>query len=278
MRRMELTRWTVVRLTISGLAVSGCEAETAELGARGGEAGATAEIGGEELWTGHIEGLELVSGSLVGPDGIPTGYRYLSDFTLRLNRSDTVATGTLTYGDGPAPAVDPSKTYPPHAWNSRTSDLVVDGASLSLIGGLVDGARLRFGVSVAEGWTAWCEAQNPAYHSGGMETDGSDIPVYSCFPPSVASVTDAEGNCTYTYARQSGEPVTLDCAVGDVCNVYCECTEAGCDASASADFHQEFDLRLQGGVGEGTVSLVTWDQFSPYSSAVARVPVRLERQ
>ena len=170
---------------------------------------------------------------------------------LRLaSRAASAATGTVVFGEGTVPPVDPDEPYPP---DDRPTVVArpIEGFAYTLRDSLVADVRVRFSVETAEHYEEWCQGQT-AYL---FEDDIERSPEYACLPNRPADC-DPDGACV-TEDPVTGEQVTFEDWLIEYClwavtlDLPCACTAEGCGAGELRQI--DFDLRIDGDNAEGTV-------------------------
>jgi hypothetical protein len=236
--------------------VAGCVGQTVDLTPGTGTSSSSLVA---HRWTGYIEGYAPPSGS--------------SKLTLTLNSaSDGTLTGTLVFGDKPAPPPpsDPNVGYPPGSGSTPLDPANIEGFTYTVRNASFDGDRLRLGVSTADLWKAWCGLQQPvpagymigggSRNDSGIQDDGGglEITTYSCDPPSYGT-DDTTGECLASNVR-------VDCGKAALCtSMICDCTATSCTVNRSSS-DVELDLALTDGRLDGSASTVPYSGMESSSS------------
>ena len=165
-----------------------------------------------EVWVGHIENF----GPNPDLDGVEVRFARLDEEAVE---------GQVLLGEGPwndAYRLPPSNESIAAGGYGGVweTDPFATNFVYTLVGGSLDGNRLRFDVQPSELYCAWC-GELPVMHT----IDGG----YSCAPISGLMLTDAQG--PYLRAVDTGEPVHFSYQLVEGCSGgVCECDASGCTA------------------------------------------------
>jgi hypothetical protein len=182
--------------------------------------------GATETWTGYIENYQFASGS----DAVAVVFE---------SRDATSVTGTVVFGEGTPPAMNPCIGYPPTEdgmYDRRITSRPMEGFPFTQRAGRVQDGRVRFAVSLGEQWGQWCE-QQASY------LVNSELGYYSCVPGEAAS--RGPGGCRVRSAELEST-VFVDCGTLELCQglSVCDCDASGC--SAAEVMRITFDLHPDG--------------------------------
>jgi hypothetical protein len=218
-------------LPFAGL-LAGCRGEVLQLAPDGGSSNSTSELAFTGKWTGYIESYVLPSGS--------------STLTMNfVKQPDGTITGTVTFGDAPAPppATDPNVGYPPSSGATPLTPASIEGFPYTARDVSFDGPRVRLGISTLELWKGWCELQTSVQ----LMEQIAGMPVYGCVPSGFA--TDSSGVC-----YGNGAPQPIDCGKAALCTALtCDCTPTSCTVARSTS-DVTFDMQLTGTRMDGTIA------------------------
>jgi hypothetical protein len=220
-------------LPFAGL-LAGCRGEVLQLAPDAGSSTSTStsELAFTGKWTGYIESYVLPSGSST----------LTMDF---VQQPDGTITGTVTFGDAPAPppATDPNVGYPPGSGATPLTPASIEGFPYTARQISFDGPRVRLGISTLELWKGWCALQTsvPLMLQNGLGT------MYGCTP--VGYATDSSGVC---YGSGGSQPI--DCGSAALCTaITCDCTATSCTVDRSTS-DITFDMQLTGTRLDGTIA------------------------
>jgi hypothetical protein len=191
-------------------------------------------------WIGHLDGLQLPSGS--------TAVRLVISGANSLR-----VCGTMILGEEQAPwppPTNPDVGYPPdvannaeHAFSSYIS--VLEGVPLTLVGGRATPPRLRFRASYGQ-WREWCALQTP------YPCEGVAAPEYYCVPARGSGglaprVRYTQEGCIADYG---GKTIAVDCGKAALCfGGPCTCDAKAC--SAPPLWGMNYDVLVRGDTIEG---------------------------
>lgn len=164
--------------------------------------------------------------------------------------------GTLRWGDAPppAPVTDPARGWPDDERLGFESPVAFfyEGATYTLLEGVVRDNTVRFHVNSAELWKDWCALQTPYLHT--LSTSNG---IYQCMPdyqelhvaPSGPTATPAP--CTLDQA--SGPSILVDGGLCRICaSNICACNEAKCGANLIHAYpNPSFELVFEGNEATG---------------------------
>lgn len=177
-----------------------------------------------DIWQGHVENFQYFDES--------------DQVRFELLGTDPLE-GRITFGALPPPPTptDPDVGYPPDPYYApeHISGLV-PGFAYSLVDPVLEGNQLKFDISNAEPWNAWCGLQTPI-------ADAANGVGYMCVNNWGSS--NEGGVCTQTNPANPEEKQIVDCRKLELCSAGqpCVCTATGCEGKAFEDYH--FDLTLQ---------------------------------
>jgi hypothetical protein len=152
--------------------------------------------------------------------------------------------GTLRWSEGELP---PAPRNPDVGWPDDArlgfgggAAFFQEGASYTLLDGVMRGSAVRFRISAHEPWGAWCALQTPYY------APGSDS--YQCMPDYL-SLSQSSSARTCVLTRPDGSPLQIEVGKCGLCtSPVCSCNASECaanpnDSSASS---LSFDLSISG--------------------------------
>jgi hypothetical protein len=210
--------------TAIALVLAGCSSGPAvEVGEKGDSGGASSTA--TEVWTGYLEGVVLKGASPSNVTSFVTTDQVVLAFQTR---SGSSLTGTVVFGTGSPPPVDP-KVLPP----TFLDPAIIQGYAFPMRAGTVSDNRAQFVLDLSDQHQPWCGQQTPNLCDSPVTPEVDYY--YTCGP------------CGYCDAVAN--PVCLICAsTGE-----CQCTESGCSLVPSGAYPFAFDLTFQGDVANGTV-------------------------
>lgn len=182
-------------------------------------------------WNGYVEGTDI-------------------EFRLSIiSGGDDDLCGTVIFGEGPPPPppTDPDAYYPGESLN-KPGDLPAagpwSGYAYTLLDGSTSGSRVRFVLSMTEGYKEWCAMQEPIASRHG----------YFCAPQGESWI---EGDECFVINDLTNEEVTYPCDKFSLCmgNNACTCDETRCTAThdSPASGGLTFDFAVDGDEATGTV-------------------------
>ena len=197
---------------------------------------------------------------------------YAEAFTFETSHSDRIhlslnpeGIGTLEVGEGPAlpPPGDPSIGYPVESYAAFRN-----GFKYPVHGARIEAGRIRFGISPADVFGAWCALQTPVLNPD----DGT----YGCLPLLGESMNLAEGTCALLDWRNDVQ-IPVDCGKLALClsDPVCTCTASACgpgqfgDPVTLAGYSVLVDAALEAN-GTSLVGTLVYD--------AQRITIRLQKQ
>jgi hypothetical protein len=157
--------------------------------------------------------------------------------------------GTLRWGDGPPPEpiADPERGWPERGrlfFEGQGEVFLYEGATYTLLDGVVRGQTVRFIVDPRELWKEWCALQPPIRR----ETRHS----YACMPEYVELDTTDDGSpCRLVPAE--GPPLGVESRRCAICSgPICTCNAESCGAAMGPEIPRgRFDLTFEGDRASG---------------------------
>jgi hypothetical protein len=244
----------VTKTEAGSAGASGAPSSSAGSGAGGSTAG-DAEAGGDAGTRGDagvaddagMDGEDRVPADISGTwKGYVENYSFrdTSDaITLRIVSGPNGITGHATFGMSPLPppVTNPTIGYPPGVDPDPTA--AYPGFPFTIENASLEGSRLRFGISPAEMWKRWCEAQIPI-------ADEANVGSYGC----------ARNWATkYGVPCSQFDPATMhwvqaDCGRVRLCfpGSVCQCMAKACSVSLRGGIHFKLDISLP--KADGSVS------------------------
>jgi hypothetical protein len=227
-----------------GVVLASCSSgPSVEVGEKEGAGAGSSGAG--EVWTGHLEGVVLKGASSTTTLSLVTTDQVTLAFQTR---SASSLTGTVVFGSGSPPPVDPAVVPPVYLADRQINQ----GFPFSMHEGTLSGTRAQFLLYQSDQYGPWCALQTPTLCP---DASNPDAGVYQCAPCGTCNAFE--------------NPICGICVPGAMC----QCTATGC--SVVPDVLQVyFDLTFQGDAANGTVLGVN---DAPPSYAAIPVNVRLTR-
>jgi hypothetical protein len=260
------------RIFFISLLSMACGAESLDVGDT--DAGATGATGGANgsggsgprgtpipRWPARTECVPSSDLEIVGTwEGEVRNFSFRTLVPLRLEilgaSEDGGVCGTLRWGEGapPEPVTDPSRGWPDdeRLGFPGPAAFFYEGATYTLLEGVVRDNNVRFQVNSAELWKDWCALQTPYLHT--MSTGNG---TYQCLPDyqelhmGPAGPTATPSPCTLEQA--SGPSILIDGGLCRICSApICVCDETKCGANLLHAYPSpRFDLLFEGNEATG---------------------------